>query len=335
MREDQSVAHARHRRQIAEALEAAHEKGIVHRDLKPANVKITPAGVVKVLDFGLAKGGNGAASDVLSSSFATVGTTREGSVLGTAAYMSPEQARGDEVDKRADIWAFGCVLYEECSPDAGRSAAGRLADTLAGILEREPSWDALPNTVPSRVRALLRRCLQKDPARRLRDIADARFELEDDDEPESPNDKDVRPSTRALRSLAVMAAVAAIGIGACVHASGPCISQVYRSSAATGRRQLVERHPRDPVRALARWPATRVCRDRHRWAPSTLGAIARRAHGAAACRHRRCRHAVLVCGQPDDRFQCGRQAQEDRPIGRATDRVGRRHAEQQCCVEPG
>jgi eukaryotic-like serine/threonine-protein kinase len=164
-------------RQITEALDAAHEKGIVHRDLKPANIKITEAGVVKVLDFGLAKV---ALVDGVTSQAPTRTSdgTRAGVLLGTVPYMSPEQARGQAVDKRTDVWAFGCVLYEMLT---GRSAfAGEtLSDTIAAILEREPDWQALPGTTSATVHRLLQRCLAKDPKRRLRDIGDARVELDD------------------------------------------------------------------------------------------------------------------------------------------------------------
>ncbi len=167
-------------RQIAEALEAAHEKGIVHRDLKPANIKVRPDGVVKVLDFGLAKavGSDAPGADLSHSRTVTVGRTGEGVVLGTAAYMSPEQARGKPVDKRTDIWAFGCVLYEMLT---GRApfAGDTVSDTIAATLEREPSWQALPPATPEKVQGLLRRCLQKDPQHRLRDIGDARLDIDD------------------------------------------------------------------------------------------------------------------------------------------------------------
>ncbi|MGE5836660.1 MAG: serine/threonine-protein kinase, partial [Acidobacteriota bacterium] len=164
-------------RQIASALEATHERGIVHRDLKPGNIAITPAGVVKVLDFGIAKSveDSGGRS---SQGALTYTASEEGLVIGTAAYMSPEQARGLPVNKGSDIWAFGCVLFEMLSgrrPFDGPTKS----DTIARVLEREPDWTALPADVPASIRTLLRRCLTKDPAERLHHIADGRLELSD------------------------------------------------------------------------------------------------------------------------------------------------------------
>lgn len=171
--------------QIARALEGAHESGVVHRDLKPANVKLGAGGQVKVLDFGLAKTGptdGDTHPDLSALTTRTQQMTRAGAILGTSGYMSPEQARGGHVDKRSDIWSFGCVLWE-CLTGKTLFGGATVSDSIVAILQAEPEWEDLPPDTPPNVRRVLRRCLTKDPAHRLHDIADARIELEDSETP--------------------------------------------------------------------------------------------------------------------------------------------------------
>ncbi len=230
-------------RQIAEALEAAHEKGIVHRDLKPSNIKLTPEGKAKVLDFGLAKD-MGIVAPSGSGSLEVTRTyqeqTREDLLLGTVPYMSPEQARGKPVDKRFDIWAFGCVMFELIS--GKRAFFGETpSDTIAAILKSEPDWSALPDQTPLRIQRLIRRCLQKDLTQRLRDIGDARLEIEDVlANPDEPAGQTSRPQrigrTIWLASLAVILAVVSL-----IHvALRPKVEPTEKAVEWTGERMLGE-----------------------------------------------------------------------------------------------
>jgi len=191
-------------RQIASALEAAHDSGVVHRDLKPENVKRTPEGELKVLDFGLAKALETSVANSGQSATVTSAGSVAGMILGTAPYMSPEQARGQLVDRRTDIWAFGCLLYEMLSGEKAFPGA-TVTDVLAAVVTAEPDWSKLPAATPLAVRRLLRRCLEKNPKKRLRDAGDASLLL--DDNPEDTEHAVLRPARRSRLASLVVAAV--------------------------------------------------------------------------------------------------------------------------------
>jgi hypothetical protein len=209
-------------RQIAEALEAAHDHHIIHRDLKPANIKLRADGTVKVLDFGLAKAVDptaGSSATAMNSPTLSIHATQAGIILGTAAYMSPEQARGKFVDKRTDIWALGCVLFEMLT--GGRAFPGDDAtDTIVAVVSKDPEWSALPTTVPSGIRRLLRRALEKDPKRRLDSAAGARIEI--DEAVQAPPASDVAAAAQSARrgrtlpwtiaAAAIVAAIVAVSV---------------------------------------------------------------------------------------------------------------------------
>jgi eukaryotic-like serine/threonine-protein kinase len=219
-------------RQIAEGLEYAHERGIVHRDLKPANIKVSRDDSVKILDFGLAKAVEGEAveANMGTSPTLTHMATQMGFIIGTAAYMSPEQAKAKPVDRRADIWAFGCVLYEMLTGKAAFSGES-ITETLAAVIRTEPDWSLLPAATPLRARVLLQRCLQKDPKQRLRDIGDARISLDEiiSGAPlEAPSPRELAGASgwRALPwSVAALAICAAMGLGVWIAMRSPAAEQ--------------------------------------------------------------------------------------------------------------
>ena len=307
--------------QIAEGLEAAHEKGIIHRDLKPANVKITPEGKVKVLDFGLAKAleDETPATDLTSSPTRT--GTAVGVIMGAAGYMSPEQARGKPVDKRTDIWAFGCVLYEALT--SGQVFGGEtVTDILAAVVGAEPDWERLPPETPIGVRHLLRRCLTKDPHQRLHDIADARIELDDTDvqlggEATLAAERAARATSRPRELVAWSLALAAAALSVWIYfasseESRPSVGPVrfslnprgfvYGISHAKGiSRGLYERVAVSPDGSRLAFVAVDENGATHIWVRSFT-------HSDSTRGNERCRAGVLVTRRRQNRFPRARWA---------------------------
>jgi eukaryotic-like serine/threonine-protein kinase len=247
--------------QIAEALEAAHEKSIIHRDLKPANVKITPEGKVKVLDFGLAKAfeGDAANDDPSNSPTLSAAATMQGVILGTASYMSPEQARGKACDKRTDIWAFGCVLYELLT---GKQAfhGESTTEILAAVLREDPDWQALPDSTPVKIRDLLGRCLQKDLRRRLHDAADARIEIEEAQA--APTVAEPAAAVKGIRSLgrrALILSLSTLLLGAAI--ASVAVWNLKPTSPQHVTRTVINLPPGQQLAGLDSGPAVAVSPD--------------------------------------------------------------------------
>ena len=306
--------------QIVDALDAAHEQGVVHRDLKPANIKLRPDGTVKVLDFGLARlahadavsGTDAIAPPTITSPAAMTGA---GVILGTAAYMSPEQAKGRTADARSDVWAFGCVFYEMLTgkrPFPGED----VAETLAAVLRGEPDLNALPASTPQAVRRLLEHCLRKDRRRRLAAIADVHLELEEAKAPDTLARRDVFRPGWAFAAVAALLVASTAAMLRGWFASTPAADPIRFTIPASDKAMFGG--PRGPVRRnrhrhaafnLAQW-TPRGLRRRGRRASSTVAASSRYVFGDCHPRHRWRLVSILVVGQSRDRLLRGRQAQE-------------------------
>ena len=290
--------------QIAAALEAAHDQGVIHRDLKPANVKLRPDGTVKVLDFGLAKLATSglttatAGSTELPTMTSPALMTQHGVILGTAGYMSPEQARGKVADKRSDVWAFGCVLYEMLT---GRRAfpGDELADTMAAVLRAEPDWSALPSPTPRSIRRLLERSLRKDPRQRLPEIGSARLEIAEAraEVLESPAATATGERSRHRGLVLGAALLAALLLGAAAASCSPLDRAPARYTSRSPRRRRPSRSRSRSRRMGARWPSSRRSNGMSQLWVRSLDTGEQRPLEGYGRRHL----SVLVARQPFDR----------------------------------
>ena len=311
-------------RQTAEALETAHEHGIIHRDLKPANIKVRPDGTVKVLDFGLAKASDtadGRQHDGIANSptITSPAMTMQGVILGTAAYMSPEQAKGKPVDKRADLWAFGCVLFEMLSGRRPFEGA-TIAEVLAKVIEREPDWQALPPTTPRSIRTLVRRCLAKDRKSRLDSAAVARLEIDEASTTVAPADPNgsVVGSSRTWPRWAVLASalagmiVSAIGAWMISRSPEPTLPAVSRFTVTPPAAQALAFSMNDRDVAISP-DGTQLAFTGGDDAQLVLRALDQ-LELRPAPRHRQCARAVLLARWPVDwRLRSARRGRDHRP----------------------